>query len=87
MFSASIRDSDVRPGFIGSLDPRSARRQLRVSLVVTAVLALAIGGAATALRPLPGFDMASQRAHVTDLAAVTHSGVDASLQTGLRAGG
>ena len=80
-------DRDARPGFIGSVDPRSARRQLRVSLTVTAVMALAIGGSAVALRPLPGFDEASQRAGIADAAAVNHHALDASLQFGRRTGG
>lgn len=78
---------DDAPGFTRSVDPRSARRQLRVSLSVAAALAVAIGSSAFALRPAAGFDTASQRAHIADAAAAAHHDLDAALRTGLPNGG
>lgn len=80
-------DLNDAPGFTRSVDPRSARRQLRVSLGVAAALAVAIGSSAFALRPAAGFDAASQRAHIADVAATGHHDLDAALRTGLRNGG
>ena len=62
----------IQPGFIASVDPRAARRQFHVSLGVAAALMVAIGGAALTLRPVAGFDAASQRAAIADAAALHH---------------
>lgn len=78
---------DPRPGFISSVDPRSARRQLNVSLAVMTALVVAIGSSAVALRPASGYDAASQRAHIADMEAGNHRALDASLRSGLPNGG
>ena len=58
-FQDSPRD---RPcGFIRSLDPRSARRQLHLSVGVAAVLGLAVVTSAFALRPVAGPAAASRQ--------------------------
>ncbi|WP_131196393.1 hypothetical protein [Lichenihabitans psoromatis] len=75
-------DHSSHPGFTRSIDPLSARRQLRVSLGVVAVLALAIGGSALAIRPTTGFDVSSQRASISDAAAVGHHNVNAAMKSG-----
>jgi hypothetical protein len=67
------------PGFTRSIDPRSARRQLHVSMGVAAVLALAIGGSAFAIRPATGFDTQSQQASIASAWAVNHHHLNANI--------
>lgn len=78
---------DTRPGFIRSVDPRSARRQLNVSLAVTTALVIAIGSSAFALRPASGSDATKQRLHVADGFPLARHGVAASPRSDLPDGG
>jgi hypothetical protein len=66
------------PGFIRSIDPRSARHQLHVSLAVVVALALAIAGSALVIRPAEGFNLHGQRASLAHPATANHHRVDAA---------
>ena len=68
------------PGFTRNIDPQSARRQLHVSLGVVAILGLAICGSAYAIKPVDGFDAASQRSIQSAEAATARHDVAASVR-------
>ena len=82
-FGMSLHDNFAHsdhPGFTRSIDPQSARRQLRVSVGVVAVLAMAIGASAVAIHPSNGFDAASQRSVISAATVTGHHDLNAGIR-------
>ena len=87
IFSQHVIRHGDRPGFVQTVDPRSAQRQFKVSLAVATVLAVAIGSSAFALHPASGFDATSQRAEIVARNPLTQHRLDARLASTLATGG